>query len=374
MGVGISKTLESFTFSLWSMALILLCTVSGPRRGSAAGVEWNPRSPSEKQNQTLKESGPSTPDDPQVKAVLDKMAAAGVTRPSTVEDVRRAYLFYPKLSGTPEHVFQVEDRQIPGPAGNLAIRVYTPNPTSGVPILVFFHGGGFVAGNLDAYDIPLRSVANRCECNVVSVAYRLAPEHKYPAAPDDAYAATKWVADHASDIGGDPRRIAVGGDGAGGNLAAVVTLKAREHGTPRLMFQVLIYPMLDASTLRPSWFTESDAPSVTREVKLKLLSTYLPIASQLSDPFIAPIRAQTLTNLPPALVIAYGGDDPLRAEGEEYVRRLTHDGVAATISLYPSAIHGFFLMAGDLAAGKKCIDEVATTVRNALNGTSRALP
>jgi len=234
----------------------------------------------------LTESGPQTPDDAQVKAVLDKMAAAGITRPTTVADVRKAYLFYPKLSGTPEHVFHIEDRQIPGPLGNITVRVYTPTPTSGLPILVFFHGGGFVAGNLDTHDNPLRSVTNLCECIVVSVDYRLAPENKYPAAPEDAYSATKWVAEHAGDIGGDPRRIAVGGDGAGGNLAAVVTLMARERGMPSLVFQILIYPMLDASTMRPSWFTESDAPTVTRESKHKLLSTYLPITANLGDSFI----------------------------------------------------------------------------------------
>lgn len=369
MGVRVSGALWSFPFLLPSIVFLLLSTGSEPGSGSKAPAEWSVQGPPQEQNQAAAKSGLNEPYDPQVRAVLDKLAAAGITRPSTVADVRRAYLFYPKLSGTPEHVFHTEDRHIPGPKGNLTIRVYSPKPTNGLPILVFFHGGGFVAGNLDAYDTPLRSVANRCECTVVSVAYRLAPKDKYPAAPEDAYAATKWVAEHAADIGGDSRRIAVGGDGAGGNLAAVVTLMARERGTPHLSFQVLIYPMLDTSTMRPSWFTESDAPSVTRDAKHKVLSAYLPIAVPLSDPFIAPIRAQTLTNLPSALVIAYGEDDPMRAEAEDYVRRLTHDGVAATISLYPSAIHGFFLMAGDLAAGKKCIDEVATTLRNAFSGT-----
>ena len=368
MGDRISKVSENCVLSVPSIALLFLFAASVPREGPGASpVEWSIRSSLERRSQTQADSVSRT-SDPQVKAVLEKMAAAGITQPSTVADVRKAYLFYPKLSGTPEHVFRVEDRQIPGPAGELTIRVYSPKPTGGVPILVFFHGGGFVAGNLDAYDNPLRSVANRCECTVVSVAYRLAPEHKYPAAPEDAYAATKWVAEHAADIGGDPTRIAVGGDGAGGNLAAVVTLMARERGAPRLIFQVLIYPMLDASTMRPSWFTESETPSVTRETKHKVLSAYLPTAAPLSDPFVAPIRAQTLTNLPPTLVIAYGGEDPMRSEGEEYVRHLKRDGVAATISLYPSAIHGFFLMAGDLAVGKKCIDEVATSVKNAFNG------
>ena len=352
------------------LAVVLIVCVfyafGGPTRGS--DLKWTIQSPKESHNQGASESEPGTPDDPQVKAVLDKMALAGISRPSTVDDVRKAYLFYPKLSGTPEPIFHAEDRQIPGIAGDIPIRVYSPDSSNGLPILVFFHGGGFVAGTLDAYDAPLRSVANRCKCKVVSVAYRLAPEAKYPAAVDDAYAATKWVAENASAIAGDPRRIAVGGDGAGGNLAAVVALMARERSTPRLVFQALIYPMLDASTMRPSWFTESNAPAVTRDVKHKVLSAYLPIAAQLSDPYVSPLRAKTLANLPPALLIAYGGEDPMRAESEEYARHLKKDGVATTISLYPSAIHGFFLMAGELATGQKCIDEVATGLRNAFKG------
>ena len=142
MGVRISKALEISTFLSWSLALIPLLTCSRPGRGSEARVERRTSSPPKTQNQMLTESGPQTPDDAQVKAVLDKMAAAGITRPSTVADVRRAYLFYPKLSGTPEHVCHIEDPQIPGPASNVTVRVYTPNPTSGLPILVFFHGGG----------------------------------------------------------------------------------------------------------------------------------------------------------------------------------------------------------------------------------------
>jgi acetyl esterase len=175
------------------------------------------------------------------------------------------------------------------------------------------------------------------------------------------------MAEHAGDVGGDPRRIAVGGDGAGGNLAPVVTLMARERNAPALIFQVLIHPMLDASTMRPSWFTDSDALTVTREAKHTLLSAHLPTAPSHVDPLISPVHAQNLRNLPSALSMTYSGHDPMRIEGEEYVRRLTEDGVVAKVSLYPEAIHGFFLVAGELDAGKKCIDETAMALRSAFN-------
>jgi len=163
---------------------------------------------------------------------------------------------------------------------------------------------------------------------------------------EDAYAATKWVAEHAADVGGDPHRIAVGGDGSGGNLAAVVTLMARERATPDVAFQLLIYPMLDATIMRPGWWTESSAVTVSRESKNEILGMYLPTTGELRDPFVSPIFAKNLKNLASALVIT-DEDDPMRDEGEDYVARLTQDGVAAKVSRYPHMIHGFFLMAGE---------------------------
>jgi acetyl esterase len=369
----ICRAFENFALLLSSVAIVLVSAVSGSGRLAKTRLERNFTSLQGEQNQTATRSGSQAPADPQVRAVLEKMVAAGVAQPTTVEDVQKAYLFYPKLSGTPEHVFHIEDRQIQGPAGNLTVRVYSPSSTRGLPILVFFHGGGFVAGSLDTHDTPLRSVANRCECIVVSVAYRLAPKNKYPAAPEDAYSATKWVAEHGSEIGGDPDRIAVGGDGAGGNLAAVVALLARERGSPHLVFQLLIYPSLDASTMRASWWAEANTPTVTREAKNDILSVYLPVTGSLRDPFVAPLHAENLKNLPPALVVAYE-DNPMRDEGDEYAERLTRDGVVAKVSPYPNMIHGFFLMAGDLDAAKKCIDDVASALRNAFKGTSQSLP
>lgn len=372
MNRRICRALENFALLLSSVVIVLVTAVSGSGRLAKTRLERSFASLQGEQNQTATKPGSQGPADPQVRAVLEKMVAAGVAQPTTVEDVRKAYLFYPKLSGTPEHVFRIEDRQIPGPAGNLTVRVYSPSSTRGLPILVFFHGGGFVAGSLDTHDTPLRSVANRCECMIVSVAYRLAPENKYPAAPEDAYAATKWVAEHGSEIGGDPDRIAVGGDGAGGNLAAVVTLLARERGSPHLVFQLLIYPSLDASTMRAIWWAEANAPTVTRDAKNEILSVYLPVTGNLRDPFVAPLHAENLKNLPPALVISYE-DNPMHDEGDEYAARLKQDGVVAEVSPYPKMIHGFFLMAGDLDAGKKCINDVASALRKTFKSASQSL-
>jgi acetyl esterase len=300
--------------------------------------------------------------DPQVKAVIDQMAAAGVLHPSTVEEVRKAYLFYATLSGKPERVFRVEDRKIPGLAGEISIRVYTPNASSRLPILVFFHGGGFVAGSLDTVDSPLRSVTNRCGCIVISVAYRLAPENPYPAAPDDAFAATKWVAEHAIELSGDADRIAVGGDGAGGNLAAVVALMARDRGGPRLIYQVLIYPDVDA-IMRGSRYLSND-PIVTPDARIATLGVYLPPLANQEDPYISPIYAKSFRDLPPALLIT-DKDDPAWDEGGAYASRLQSADVSVKVSQYPNMIHGFFLMAGSLDAGKKCIDEVGTALLEA---------
>jgi len=303
--------------------------------------------------------------DAQVKAVIARMAAAGVLHPTTVDEVRRAYLFYATLAGEPEHVFRVEDRKIPGPAGEISIRVYSPNSSSGLPILVFFHGGGFVAGNLDVEDTPLRSVTNRCGCIVVSVAYRLAPENPYPAAPNDAFAATKWVAEHAMELGGDASRIAVGGDGAGGNLAAVVALMAHDRGGPRLIYQVLIYPDVSAIMLGSRYLSKD--PIVTPDARIATLGAYLPILANQEDPYVSPIYAKSLSGLPPALLIT-DQDDPAWDEGGAYARRLQEANVPVTVSVYPSMIHGFFQMAGALDAGKKCIDEVSAALTKAFKG------
>lgn len=301
--------------------------------------------------------------DPQVGAVIEKMAAAGVLHPATVDEIRKAYLFYPTLSGKPEDVLHVEDRVIPGPGVTIPIRIYTPSGRRGLPLLVFFHGGGFVAGSLDTYDTPLRSVASRCNCIVASVAYRLAPENPYPAGVNDAYAATEWIADHAAEMNSDPRLIAVAGDGAGGNIAALVTLMAKNRGGPRLVFQVLIYPMIDQAITRQSRYISGD-PALTPEGRALVLRAYVPLTQNLEDPYISPIFAESLRGLPPALIVT-DEDDPSPDEGDAYANQLADDGVQVRVSRYPNMIHGFFLMGGVLDAGQKVIEEIADALKHA---------
>jgi acetyl esterase len=306
------------------------------------------------------------PIDPQVKAILDKMEAAGVLHPTTREQARKSYLFYAKFAGSPENIFHVEDRQIPGPAGNIPVRLYQPRAGGGLPVWVYFHGGGFITGSLDTHDTPLRAIANRCDCVIVSVAYRLAPEHPYPAATQDAYAATKWAADHATEIGGDPLRIAVGGDGAGGNLAAVVTLMARDRGAPHLDYQVLIYPILDSLMLTRSW-VESHDPIITNDAMLTQWAAYVPVNTDPNIPYISPANAD-LHKLPPALIVT-AADDPLRDEDNLYALALRKAATPADLVVYPDVIHGFFLMGGEVDAAKKCSDKIAASLKQGFQAT-----
>jgi acetyl esterase len=351
--------------SISLLIFALLCPLLLPLRASSQVAGPGSDNPRNLPGQPVKPPGtppppPPEPTDPQVKAVIAKMSAVGVLHPKTLEEARRAYLFYAQFAGPGERVFQVENRQIPGPAGNIPIRLYASRAGGGLPVLVFFHGGGFVTGNLDTHDPPLRAIANRCDCLIVSVGYRLAPENHYPAATDDAYAATKWVADHAAEIGGDATRIAVGGDGAGGNIAAVVTLMARDRGAPRLVYQVLIYPILDSLMLTHSW-VESHDPILTNDAMLVQWASYVPVNTDPANPYTSPLNAD-LRKLPPAFIIT-DADDPLLDEDQHYAANLKTAGIQADIAVYPNAIHGFFLMAGQLDTGKKCLEQIGAALK-----------
>jgi acetyl esterase len=236
-----------------------------------------------------------------------------------------------------------------------------------LPALVFFHGGGFVIGNLDTHDRLCRSLAKASGCAVVSVDYRLAPENKYPAAVDDAYAATQYLAEHGSEFGIDPNRIAVGGDSAGGNLATVISLLARDRGGPKLKFQLLIYPLVDFNDHSPSMlqFGQGDY-FLTMEGMDWFKKSYLASEDAAREPSASPINATDFRGLPPAMVIV-AGCDPLRDQGEAYARKLQAAGVPVELKRYEGMIHIFLTLAGIIDAGKTAIADAAAAIRGALS-------
>ena len=313
------------------------------------------------------------PLDPKARALLDQMAADGGQPFSdlSVEDSRLAVLALSQLGGEPEPVAHVEDREIPGPAGAIPVRISTPAGNGPFPVLVFFHGGGWVVCDIDTHDPVCRSLARAAECVVVSVGYRLAPEHKFPAAADDCYAAAQWVMNNTSLINGDAKRVAVGGDSAGGNLAAVVSLMARDLGGRAPIFQLLVYPATDYLPSTPSYEENADGYFLTREDMVWFWNHYLRGEADAANPYVSPLRAASLAGLPPGLVIT-AEFDPLRDEGEMYAARLREAGVAAELVRYDGMIHGFFSMAGVLPQGRYAIELAAAHLRAAFDGERSA--
>jgi len=304
--------------------------------------------------------------------MLDAMASmnmdlfAGSISELSAQDLR-GRLAATRVALPVDEVAKVEDRTIAGPDGDaLPIRIYWPAVGGQVrPIVVFFHGGGWVICDLDTHDGAVRSLVNQTGAIFVSVDYRLAPEHKFPAAPEDCYAALVWVRDNAASIGGDAGRLAVAGDSAGGNLAAVVALMAKERGGPSLAFQLLVYPCTDMDPSR--WASMSDNAtgySLTTEATEWFYGQYVDAAER-TNPLVAPIRAEDLSGLPPALVIT-AEFDPLRDEGEAYAARLRDAGVAVEATRYDGVIHGFFSMTAALDRAKDAQAQAATALRGAL--------
>ena len=287
--------------------------------------------------------------DPDAAAVYKAFQEAG--RPAyetlTAPEAREYYLTARLVvNPDPPELESVRELSIPAPHGAIPARLYTPKKlrkTDGLaPCLVFFHGGGWVIGNLETHDVACRQLAQEGELIVISVDYRLAPEHKFPAAIDDAIAATKWVAANAIELGIDTARLMVGGDSAGGNLAAVVSLAARDSG-PEIAGQVLIYPATDFAMKHPSHSEPETSILLTHSVIRWFRDHYLNGAADIHDWRASPARALTLAGLPPAYVLTAGAD-PLRDEGDEYARRLKEAGVSITYKHFPGQFHGFFTM------------------------------
>ncbi|MDZ4402160.1 alpha/beta hydrolase [Prosthecobacter sp.] len=306
------------------------------------------------------------PLDPQAQAFLAQLAALGAPplEQLPVDQVRAIYRQLFGGSGEPEAVGEVIDRTIPGPGGPIPLRIYTPKGSGPFPVLVHLHGGGWVVGDLAAYDPICRKLTNAAGCAVVSVDYRLAPEHKFPAALDDCYAALQWVAANAPTFHGDASRIAVGGDSAGGTLSAVVAQQARDEGGPRLCYQLLIYPVTNYGFNTPSYRENADGYLLTKNLMAWFWGHYLRSESDGSSPKASPLRSPNLGGLPPALVIT-AEFDPLRDEGEAYASQLRDAGVSVTLKRYDGMIHGFFGLSGALAQGQHAVAEAAAGLRAA---------
>jgi acetyl esterase len=270
-------------------------------------------------------------------------------------------------------VSKVENLQASGPAGPIPVRLYRAlgaEDDERLPVLVYFHGGGWTIGDLDTHDVVCREFANLAHCAVASVDYRLAPEHRFPAAVEDAIATTHWIGRMAETLGLDPARVAVGGDSAGGNLATVVAITLRDAGGPPLAMQVLIYPATDMTTDRESHLRFAEGYMLTREAILWFTSNYLRGPDDVADWRASPLRVGDLSGVAPAYVIT-AGFDPLLDEGKAYADRLYEAGVPVTYECFEGMIHGFVTMGGVIAAAHHAISRAATSLKQAFAGVAR---
>lgn len=262
--------------------------------------------------------------------------------------------------GQPEPVANVENRLIPGPDADIPIRIYTPRGAGPFPVLIYFHGGGWVFCDLDTHDGICRNLTNGARCIVVSVDYRLAPEHKFPAAPNDAYAATQWVVTNIAAFNGDPQQLAVGGDSAGGNLAAVTAHRVHAENGPKFLFQLLIYPATDLRLETPSTIENDKGYGLSKADMTWCKKQYLNSDNEQDNPLASPLLASDLSGLPPAFIIT-AEYDILRDDGELYAQRLQAAHVPVVLTRYEGMIHGFIRM--PLKRSEQALIECATALR-----------
>ena len=263
----------------------------------------------------------------------------------SVAEARGAVESFIGLQAEPQEVKQAVERTVEGEAGALQVRVYVPDAEGPLPVLVYYHGGGWVAGSLAVADEPCRALANRSGVIVVAASYRLAPEARFPAAANDAYAVLSWASAHAEEFGGDAARLGVIGDSAGGNLAAVVALMARDRGTPAVKAQILTYPVIQRSGNFPSLEENREGYLLTTAGIGWFWEQYLANEEDATNPYASPIMAESLAGLPPALVMT-AEFDPTRDEGESYGQALEKAGVPVTIQRFEGLIHGVYWMSG----------------------------
>jgi acetyl esterase len=304
--------------------------------------------------------------DPQVEQVLEWVRQANLPEYSEMGPVKARALFdngAPTLDAEPEALFHLEDRKISGPAGDIPLRIYTPEQSAApLPVVLWTHGGGFVIGSLNSYDSLCRTLAKLTGAIFVAVDYRLAPEHPHPAAVEDAFAALQWTAANAASFGGDPARLAVAGDSAGGTLAAVCAILARDAGSPRLVRQVLLYPGTAAAPESESHHLFGDGYLLTRRSILWFRQQHIGDRDVSTDFRYAPLVTPDLSGLAPALVIV-AGFDPLRDDGIAYANRLKDAGNPVDLLAFDSMVHGFLSLSAHVDAGKIGIREVVKSLR-----------
>jgi acetyl esterase len=305
--------------------------------------------------------------DPFAKAFLDQIAASGLPKTWTLspEQARRnSSAVMEKLCPKDEPVGKVENLLIPGPGGDLALRLYTPVAagSEALPALVYFHGGGMVLGNLDTHDGVCRVLAALSGCRVVAVDYRRAPEHKFPASVEDAYAAVSWVEANAAEHGIDANRIAVIGDSAGGTLSAVVCLLAKEKGAPKIGFQVPMFPMTDALAATGSRAEFAEGYFLEKRSIDWFYGHFLPEGTDAADPLVSPLRAPDMSGLPPAFVMV-AGCDPLHDEGLAYADKLRAAGVPVSVADYPGQLHSFVNLSAAFPKARAALGDAAKAVR-----------
>jgi acetyl esterase len=308
------------------------------------------------------------PVDPQIQELLDRAAGVPPTHTLPVAVARAQYEARRVLLARPADIAGVREKTIAGPGGKLRLRVYTPHGARPFPLLVFYHGSGFVLCSLDTHDGMCRNLCAGAGCIVASVDYRLAPEHKFPAGIEDCLEATRWAAAHAAELGAAAGRVAVAGDSAGGNMAAVTAIRLRDEGAPALCGQLLLYPVTGYHTPGTRSYAENaDGYGLTRETMQWFWAHYLNDAAEGAHPDAAPLRASDLSGLPPALVIT-AEYDPLRDEGEAYAARLRAAGVPTAATRYDGVNHGFMFWVGVVDKAGAAMNEACAWLRRAFDG------
>lgn len=289
---------------------------------------------------------------------IETLSAEEAREQPTPADAVKALLKAQGKSAAPEPVGKIENANIAGPGGSIPIRIYSPNGDGPFPVIVYYHGGGWVIATIDTYDASPRALSNAAKAVVVAVEYRKGPEHKFPAAHEDAYIAYAWVLANADKINGDHRRIAVAGESAGGNLAAGVALMAKKMGKRMPVHQVLVYPVTGYDFNTPSYQENANAKPLNKAMMPWFFEKYLKTPADAESPFISLVRAKDLEGLPPATIIT-AEIDPLRSDGRQYADRLKEAGVPVNYKNYEGVTHEFFGMTAVLDEAKAAVKQAA---------------